>query len=287
MLKKINDKRNYIILTIILILLVSITIKNNTPKNYTKEFNYFDEKIIINIYKIKNSKKVYNNIDNIYAKYHKFYLNQDKNNNKEFIKILKYGKKLYQESNGLIDITTRKLVQNIESEKNMNFKTSINSLNFKNKNTLININIDSIIGPYATNEVVKYLKNNKINNYLINEDGNIIAGKHYNNKKYKISIIDKNKKIVETVKLENEALAVKGNTNLLKPYMINPITSKKTKSNDLIVVIDKDIKRANETASILYLIEDRKKYIEENDIKALWQENDKINISKGFQKYTK
>lgn len=288
MLKKIIDKRNYIILIIITILFIGIIITNIKPKNYTKEFDYFNEKIIVNLYKVNNGEKIFDNIDKIYKKYDKFYQNKDKNN-KDFLKLIKYGKDLYKESNGLIDITSKELQESIEDDKEINYETTINNINLKDKNTLININTDSIIGAYATNEVVKYLKKENINNFLINEDGNIITGNHYDNDNYKISIIDKDNNVIKILKIKNKAVAVKGNTTTFKPYMVNPITKSKNKTNDLIVVIDKDINKANVIANILYLMDrdKREEYIKENNIKALWQTNNTISTTKSFQNYTK
>ena len=286
-MKKIIEKRNYIILTIIIVLLLLLLIGNNNKG--TKKYNYFNENIIVNIYKVKDTSKVFEDIDDIYKKYNKFYKNVDSTSDKDIIKLLKYGKKLYKKSNGLIDITTKTLQEKIENDETYNFETTIKDLNLKNKETLTNLNLDSIIGAYATNEVVKYLKKENVDNFLINEDGNIIAGKYYDNGKYKISIIDKNEKLIKILKVEKKAIAVKGNTNILKPYMINPITSSKNKTNDLIVVIDKNINKANAKANILYLMEEseREKYIKKHHITALWQHENVISNTKSFKKYIK
>lgn len=288
MFKKIIDKRNYIILIIIIILLIGIIFTKTKPNNYTKEFNYLGEKIIVNLYQVKNSEEIFQNIDKIYKKYDNFYKNQDKNTDKDFIKLLKYGKKLYKKSAGLIDITSKELLENITEEKEINYETNIQNLNFKDEKTLTNINTDSIIGAYATNKVVKYLKKAHIKNYLINEDGNIIVGKKGKDK-FKISIIDKEGKVVEILDIKNKSIAVKGNTTTLKPYMINPKTSSKNKTNDLIVVIDKNINKANAYANTLYLMgqKERKNYIKKHRIKALYQEDDKTIMTKSFKKYLK
>ena len=128
MLKKIIDKRNYIILFIIIILIIFIIFNLSTKvKEQMKSFYYFNETITIKIYSSKNMDKTFEEIDNIYKKYNKFYKNPSNNTNKELIEILKYGKKLYKETNGLIDITADELIKNIEEDKEYTLKTTINN----------------------------------------------------------------------------------------------------------------------------------------------------------------
>ena len=85
MLKKIIDKRNYIIFAIILILLVSIlTLNIKKVKTKVKIYNYFKENIAVELYTNKNTDAVFKDIESIYKKYNKYYKNPDKNNNKEY-----------------------------------------------------------------------------------------------------------------------------------------------------------------------------------------------------------
>ena len=109
------------------------------------------------------------NIDKIYKKYDQFYQKPDKNYEKDYIKILKYGKSLYEKSEHYIDITSHELLENIKEDKTYSFNTSINEIDFNNKNSLVNINIENIIGAYATNKVKEYLEKNNIINYVIKE----------------------------------------------------------------------------------------------------------------------
>ena len=291
MLKKIIDKRNYIILFIIIILIIFIIFNLSTKvKEHMKSFYYFSETITIKIYSSKNMDKTFKEIDNIYKKYNEYYKNPNNNDNKELIEILKYGKKLYKETNGLIDITTKELIKSIESDKGYNFKTTINDLNFKDKSTLKNINLDSIIGSYATTKIEDYLKKEKINDYIINEDGNIVAGNHYDKEKYSISINNQLGEVVDIAYIENQSMVTKGNVNTFKTYMVNPLTSKKQEDNKMVVVIANDLNEANMIANTLYLmdIESGEKFIKQYNAQVYWYTNDgKTKMTKGFQKYLK
>ena len=281
MLKKIIDKRNYILLFIIIILIIFIIFNLSTKvKEHMKSFYYFSETITIKIYSHKN----------IYKKYNEYYKNPNNNNDKDLIEILEYGKTLYEETNGLIDITIDELIKNIEEDKEYNFKTTINDLNFKDKETLKGINIDTIIGSYATKKVEDYLKKENINEYIISEDGNIITGNHYDNGKYSISINNISGEVVDIVYLENKAMVTKGNVNTFKPYMVNPLTSKKNEDNKMVVVIADNINEANMIANALYLmdIEEGKEFVKKYDAQTYWYTNDgKKELTKGFQKYLK
>ena len=68
MVKKILDKRNYIILFIIIILIIWILFSGK-KEYYIKTFNYFDETITISIYDEVDYKKTTKDINNIYKNY--------------------------------------------------------------------------------------------------------------------------------------------------------------------------------------------------------------------------
>lgn len=287
MFKQIIDKRNYIILIIIILLLIFIIFGNNKIKEHMKSFYYFSETITLKIYTNKNSDKIFKDIDKIYTKYNKYYQNPSNKTDKDLIEILKYGKELYKETNGLIDITSNELVNKISNGEKYNFKTSINSLNFNDKTTLNNINIDSIVGAFATKKVEEYLQSQNISQYIINEDGNIITGKGINNEKYKVSISTQDE-LLAIANLENESMVTKGNVNTFKSYMVNPITSTKNKDSKMIVVIHKDINTANAIANALYLmsVKEGQEYISKYNAKALWYESSGAKqMTSGFKSY--
>ena len=115
MLKKIIDKRNYIILFIIIILIIFIIVnESKKEKVRVHNFNYFNENITIKLYTNKEVKNIFDKIDKIYKKYHKFYLNP---NNSDLLELLKYGVDLYEKSNGLIDITSYELLESVKNNE--------------------------------------------------------------------------------------------------------------------------------------------------------------------------
>ncbi len=253
-----------------------------------KSFYYFDETITIKIYSSKNIDKTFKEIDNIYKKYNNYRQNPTNTADKELIEILKYGKKLYTETGGLIDITTNELIKNISADKEYNFTSTVNNINFKDKKTLKNINLDTIIGSFATEKVINYLNKENITKYIINQDGNIAAGDYYDNGKYSISINTQDGEAIDIVYLKNKSMATKGNINSFKSYMVNPLTSSKTKENKMVVVIADNLNEANMLGNVLYLMDTKsgKEFIKKYDAEALWYTNDKIiEITKGFNKF--
>lgn len=270
MLKKIINKRNYIILFFIIILVLLIIFSDKNVNTKIKSFYYFGETITIEIFEDKN---VFKGIDNIYKKYNKYY----KDPSKASKKLINYGKEIYKKSNGYLDITEDKLIKAIKNNQEYDFKTSIDSLD--------NLNFETIIGYFATEEVINYLNEKKVFKYIINEDGNIYAGKYYGKGKYKISISDSESNLINIVKLENEYLSIKGNTTDFKSYMVNPKTSSKA-DNNLVVVIGKDIKEVNMLSNMFYLIsvEEGKEIAANYDVEVMWYD-DEIVTTDGFDKY--
>ena len=130
------------------------------------------------------------------------------------------------------------------------------------------------------------MKSKKLKYYIINEDSNIIVGAHYDKKKYNIPIV-KDDNIIDVLALSNKSVAIKGDNDVFKPYMINPITSRKNTENKMIVVIADDINTANFIASTLYLmsVEDGKEFIKRYSALALWYTNNGVEKTNGFEKY--
>lgn len=146
-MKKIIEKRNYIILIIIIVLLFWIF--NNKNKTFVESFDLNDKVLTVIIYEKIDDKKVINKIEKICDKWEK-------------------------------------------SKKKVNYLNS-----------------------YAVKELIDYFNKTGIKKYLINEDGNISAGKRYKNDKYSVSILNpKNGDILRIVKLENESMVtVKDDNN--------------------------------------------------------------------------
>lgn len=253
MLKKIIEWRNYIILFIIFLLIIFLIITNNTKKEYIKSFSYFNENITIKLYSTKKMNKTFDKIDTIYKKYQN-YLNRP-STDKDYLELVKYSQNIKEKTNNLV---------------------------------LADQDLNLFIDIYATNKVIQYLNENKINQYIISTDGNISAGEHYKNEKYKIGIFDIENNIIDIANIKNTNLIVKGNTEEEKAYMFDQNTGKQA-SNKLIVVIGKNSNEANYVANALYLmdIKEGQKYVKNQKVEVLWQESGKTTTTKGFKKYLK
>lgn len=280
-LKKILEKRNYIILFIIIVLFIWILFFNK-KEIYLKSFNYFNETITYKIYDNIDKNKVTKDINDIYKKYTNYNkkLNQKKLN-ENMNSLLEYGRLLYYNTNGYIDITSGDLLKNIKNNKEYIFTSKIDKIG-KEK---INYNFENIISAYATNDVIYYFKQNNIKKYIVNQNGDITVGKRYNKDKYKISLLD-DEKIMSILKLENKAVATR-KSGKFKSYMVNPKTSKKEEKYEMVVVIANDNLTANMLANTLYLmdIDSGKKFIKKYNASALWKTNDETYQTDNFKNY--
>ncbi len=280
-LKKILEKRNYIILFIIIVLFIWILFFNKR-EIYLKSFNYFNETITYKIYDNIDKNKVTKDINDIYKKYTNYNkkLNQKKLN-ENMNSLLEYGKLLYYNTNGYIDITSGDLYKNIKNNKEYTFTSKIDKIG-KEK---INYNFENIISAYATNDVIYYFKQNNIKKYIVNQNGDITVGKRYNKDKYKISLLD-NEKLMNILKLENKSVATRKNGKF-KSYMVNPKTSKKEEKYEMVVVIANDNLTANMLANTLYLmdVDSGKEFIKKYNASALWKTNDETYQTDNFKNY--
>ena len=289
MIKKIIDKRNFIILFVIIILIIWILFFNK-KEIYIKSFNYFDKVITYKVYDKVNHKQITDDINNIYKKYEKMDFKGELSEDEKAL--IEYGKIIYYKSNGYIDITDGKLVDKIKNEEEYKFKTDIENVKITD-NYLINdisFNFSEIISSYATNEVLYYFKQNDITKYIVSDDGDITAGKYYDKGKYSVSINNpSDNEILDIVYLENKSMATRNTVSEFRSYMINPKTSKKESKYDSVVVIANDNLTANMLANSLYLMDEDegKKMVEDYHGEALWVIDDKIIKTDGFDKYLK
>ena len=292
MLKKVIEKRNYIILFIIIILVIwvvwSVFFHKNEP--YIKTFNYYGETITYKVYDNVNHKKLTDDINNIYKKYENVNelsgeVNEDEKS------LIEYGKIVYYKTDGYIDVTSGELINNIKDDKEYNFESDIEKVEVKDDKLVndINFNFDNIIGSYATNEVLYYFKQNDIKKYIVSENGDIAVGDYYDKGKYAISINKPNSdEVLYIISLENKAMASRYTKSEFENYMVNPKTSKKESKYDGVIVIANDNLTANMLANSLYLmdIDEGKKLVEDYHGEALWI-SDEIVKTDGFDDYIK
>lgn len=290
-MKFIIEKRNYIILITIIIIILGLVFLNFDNKPDVKTFDFENKKITIIVYDKIDKNKVHSKINKILN----YYTNYDKKLNKELNtnmkSFLEYGKIVYYKTDGYVDITSGDLLDNLKNNKEYNFVSNINNIivDKNNLKTKINFNIENVISNYVVSDIVDYFRDQKIEKYIINENGNIAAGSKYDTSKYAISINDSSNKILQVVYLEKESLVTLKKSNKVESYNINPKTSKKEDLYDFVSVISKDNLTANMVASTLYFlnIEDGKKFAEKYNCAALWYTDGNIITTDNFSKYTK
>ena len=102
MFKKIIDKRNYIILFIIIVLIIwvvwSMFFHKREP--YVETFNYYGEEITFKVYDKVNHNKLTNDINNIYKKYDDIDLSGKLDEDEKTL--VEYGKILYYKTDGYV-----------------------------------------------------------------------------------------------------------------------------------------------------------------------------------------
>ena len=290
MVKKIVDKRNYIILFVIIILIIlilwSLFFEKNKP--YIESFNYYGETITFMVYDKVDYKKLSNEINNIYKKYDDMDFNGELSEDEKAL--IEYGKILYYKTDGYIDITDGKLIDSLKKGKTYDFKSDIEKLDSDNLIDDISLNFDSIIGSYATNEVLYYFKQNDIKKYIVSENGDIVAGDYYDDGKYVISINKPNSdEVMDIVYLENKAMATRSKSDDFESYMVNPKSSKKENKYDSVIVIANDGLTANMLVNSLYIMDkdEGKKLVLDYNGEAMWINDDDIDMTDGFVSYLK
>ena len=213
------EKRNYIILFLIIVLLLWLgMIKNN--RIFLKSYNFDKKTITVAIYDRVNVKKVSDRIDKIYKKYEK-----------------------------------------IQAIDEISYDSEI----------IFDVNDRNIILSLATNKVINYLKSKGITKYIINANGNIIAGKKYGENKYNISISDPdNDEILKIVSFENKSM----------------VTINDGMYDTLIVICD-DIIKATITAQNISNLntEEGREYALKHGCDVFWYKNGKIIMTDNFKKY--
>lgn len=329
------NKINTLILIIIVALsLLFIFYKKETM--YEKNYFYMDTYINVKIFTKDDHKAetVLKNIDNIYKEYHQlsdrynsyeglnniYYINNNEDSSKSILldeklyQLIKYGKEWYYESNGTKNINIGNVIdvwKQYRTNKNgvPTYEELINagSINIEDivlednnyiLNNHPNIDLGSVAKGYSTNEVGKYLKENKINKFIINAGGNVLVGDHYNNDKYKIGIQnpEDGSSIYQVVKGNNIAVVTSGGYERYYTYngvkynhIIDPQTLFPAEHFKSVTVITNDSAKADGLSLVLFVLslEDGQEFIKKyDDVEVIWYlDNGEIVKSKGFNKY--
>ncbi len=268
------EKRNYLILGIIVLLVIWILFNLFSKKEvYMDSFDYFGESITIKVYDKVNQDNLSEDIDKILKSYEEGEKDDD---------LLEYGRLLYMKSNGYIDISDTDLVKALRRGENYKFKSKINDDDFKD------FDLDMIKASYAISEVCDYFKQNNIESYIINEGGNVITGDSYDDDKYTVSLSKyDSEEVLDIVLLENKSLYTLNKSDEITEYSVNPKTSEAVDNFDSVSVIANDNLTADMLVRTLFLMseDDGRKYIENFNAEALWQKGDEVSMTDGFKNY--
>ena len=184
--------------------------------------------------------------------------------------------KLYRKKFTFLD---KNIVVNIYS-KNSNLSNK--ALNKIEK--IYNLSKDDLY--VTTKNANKVLKDLKIKNYLINAQGNIIVGSHYENDYYKVGLENPNivDDVFKIIKIKNKSIV-----SLINESSIDNGVRYFEGNYKGIYVISNDLVKSKKIATILLDkdIEEGKKYIEElKDVDAIWfLFDDTIINSSGIKSY--
>lgn len=268
------EKRNYLILGIIVLLVIWILFNLFSKKEvYMDSFDYFGESITIKVYDKVNQDNLSEDIDKILKSYEEGEKDDD---------LLEYGRLLYMKSNGYIDISDTNLVKALRRGEDYKFSSKINDDDFKD------FDLDMIKASYAISEVCDYFKQNNIESYIINEGGNVITGDSYDDDKYTVSLSKyDSEEVLDIVLLENKSLYTLNKSDEITEYSVNPKTSETVDNFDSVSVIANDNLTADMLVRTLFLMseDDGRKYIENFNAEALWQKGDEVSMTDGFKNY--
>ena len=272
----------------------------------------------------KSIDSIFNVINNSMSTYLESSIISDVNKNiktqldEHFIKVFNKSKEVWEESDKYFDPTVGILVNaygfgplvlsddiDISSIESLKYLVGFDKVFLNNNNEVVkenkNIFIDfnSIAKGYSVDLIGEFFFEKQINNYLIEVGGEILAkGINNQNKSiWKLGIQDplNQDKYIETVKLNNKALATSGNYRKFRldsqtgeryVHTINPITGFTSKNNILSVsVISEDCITSDAWATALLSLDlERGRTIidQKESLEALWiiSTNDKVEIIK-------
>ena len=280
----------------------------------------------------KSIDSIFNVINNSMSTYLESSIISDVNKNiktqldEHFIKVFNKSKEVWEESDKYFDPTVGILVNaygfgplvlsddiDVSSIESLKYLVGFDKVFLNNNNEVVKENKDifidfnSIAKGYSVDLIGEFLFEKQINNYLIEVGGEILAKGINNQTKsiWKLGIQDplNQDKYIQTVKLNNKALATSGNYRKFRldsqtgeryVHTINPITGFTSKNNILSVsVISEDCITSDAWATALLSLDlERGRTIidQKESLEALWiiSNNDKVEIikSKNWNKLT-
>ena len=312
-----------IILTFLFIYLIDSIRYKDYNKNIFYMDTYINVKISTNLSK-KKVEKILNNVDSIYKKYHNltnpydvdsdlYYINNNDSKddiltiNKDLYYIINLGLTWNNKSDGKFNINIGSIIKLWKEYRENNngipaedelikIKNSINDIillsDYKIKNTHPSIDLGAIAKGYATEQVGKYLKENKIDT-----GGNVLVGTKKDGK-YKVGIQSplENENIFKIINVNDYAVVTSGGyerfyeyNNVKYHHIIDPDTLYPANNMLSATVIAKSSTLADILSTTIFLMDPDKaiNLIDSlEDIECIIYTNDyKILTSKGFSKY--
>ena len=272
----------------------------------------------------KSIDSIFNVINNSMSTYLESSIISDVNKNiktqldEHFIKVFNKSKEVWEESDKYFDPTVGVLVNaygfgplvlsdgiDVSSIESLKYLVGFDKVFLNNNNEVVKENKDifidfnSIAKGYSVDLIGEFLFEKQINNYLIEVGGEILAKGINNQTKstWKLGIQDplNQDRYIQTVKLNNKALATSGNYRKFRldsktgeryVHTINPITGFTSKNNILSVsVISEDCITSDAWATALLSLDlERGRTIidQKESLEALWiiSNNDKVEIIK-------
>ncbi len=272
----------------------------------------------------KSIDSIFNVINNSMSTYLESSIISDVNKNiktqldEHFIKVFNKSKEVWEESDKYFDPTVGILVNaygfgplvfshdiDVSSIESLKYLVGFDKVFLNNNNEVVKENKDifidfnSIAKGYSVDLIGEFLSEKQINNYLIEVGGEILAkGINSQTKStWKLGIQDplNQDRYIQTVKLNNKALATSGNYRKFRldsktgeryVHTINPITGLTSKNNILSVsVISEDCITSDAWATALLSLDlERGRTIikQKESLEALWiiSNNDKVEIIK-------
>ena len=272
----------------------------------------------------KSIDSIFNVINNSMSTYLESSIISDVNKNiktqldEHFIKVFNKSKEVWEESDKYFDPTVGILVNaygfgplvlsddiDVSSIESLKYLVGFDKVFLNNNNEVVKENKDifidfnSIAKGYSVDLIGEFLFEKQINNYLIEVGGEILAKGINNQTKstWKLGIQDplNQDRSIQTVKLNNKALATSGNYRKFRldsqtgeryVHTINPITGFTSKNNILSVsVISEDCITSDAWATALLSLDlERGRTIidQKESLEALWiiSNNDKVEIIK-------
>ena len=272
----------------------------------------------------KSIDSIFNVINNSMSTYLESSIISDVNKNiktqldEHFIKVFNKSKEVWEESDKYFDPTVGVLVNaygfgplvlsdgiDVSSIESLKYLVGFDKVFLNNNNEVVKENKDifidfnSIAKGYSVDLIGEFLFGKQINNYLIEVGGEILAKGINNQTKstWKLGIQDplNQDRSIQTVKLNNKALATSGNYRKFRldsqtgeryVHTINPITGFTSKNNILSVsVISEDCITSDAWATALLSLDlERGRTIinQKESLEALWiiSNNDKVEIIK-------